>query len=56
MNSHSEPDPAVDLRGILTKNVGGLDLNWVRKESDEAGLDQQRLDDFAQLVQDFYVT
>ena len=45
-----------DIRGILTKNAGGLDLDWVRREADEAGLDQQRLDDFAQLVQDFYVT
>ena len=45
-----------DIRGILTKNVGALDLDWVRREADEAGLDQQRLDDFEQLVQDFYVT
>ena len=45
-----------DIRGILTKNAGGLNLDWVRSEADEAGLDQQRLDDFEQLVQDFYVT
>lgn len=45
-----------DIRGILTKNAGGLDLDWVRKEADEAGFDQQRLDDFEQLVVDFYVT
>jgi hypothetical protein len=44
-----------DIRGILTKNVGGLDLDWVRREAAEVGLDQQRLDDFDQLVQDFYV-
>ncbi|MDH3718397.1 MAG: nucleotidyltransferase [Planctomycetota bacterium] len=43
-----------DIRGILTKNVGGLDLDWVRKEAGEAGLDQQRLDNFEQLVKDFY--
>ena len=45
-----------DIRGILTKNTGGLDLDWVRREATEAGLDQQRLDDFEQLVQDFYMT
>lgn len=43
-----------DIRGILTKNAGGLDLDWVRREADEVGLDQQRLVDFEQLVQDFY--
>ena len=45
-----------DIRGILTKNTGGLDLHWVRKEANEAGLDQQRRNAFEQLVQDFYVT
>ncbi len=45
-----------DIRGILTKNVGGLDLDWVRSQAAAVGLDQQRLDDFEQLVQEFYVT
>lgn len=44
-----------DIRGILTKNAGMLDLDWVRREADEAGLDEQRLDDFEQLVRDFYI-
>jgi hypothetical protein len=43
-----------DIRGILTKNAGELDLDWVRREASYAGLDQQRLDDFEQLVKDFY--
>ena len=45
-----------DIRGILTKNAGGLDLDWVRREAAELGLDQQRRDDFEELVQDFYLT
>jgi hypothetical protein len=45
-----------DIRAILTRNAGGLDLDWVRREAAQAGLDQQRLDDFEQLVQEFYLT
>lgn len=45
-----------DIRGILTKNTGGLDLDWVRTEAAQLGLDQQRLSEFEQLVQDFYQT
>jgi hypothetical protein len=43
-----------DIRGILTKNAGELELDWVRSEAGEAGLDQQRLEDFELLVKDFY--
>jgi hypothetical protein len=45
-----------DIRGILTKNAGGLDLDWVRREADAVGLDQERLDEFQQLVQQFYIS
>jgi len=44
-----------DIRGILIKNTGQLDLDWVRRAANETGLDQQRLNDFDQLVQDFYL-
>ncbi len=33
-----------------------LDLDWVRKEATEIGLEQQRLDEFEQLVLDFFLT
>lgn len=45
-----------DIRGILTKNAGGLDLEWVRQEATGTGLDQQRLDSFEQFVSDFYLS
>jgi hypothetical protein len=45
-----------DIRGILTKNAGALDLDWVRREAAELGLEEQRLGDFEQLVQSFYRT
>lgn len=69
MNSHNGQEPTVDLRVTTTLSqvvdvldaqgaqyalIGGLELDWVRREADEAGLDQQRLDDFEQLVTDFY--
>ena len=43
-----------DIRGMLVKNAGLLDLDWVRNEAVEAGLNQQRLDEFEELIRDFY--
>ena len=45
-----------DIRGILLKNAGRLDLAWVRSGAAEVGLDQQRLNDFEQLMRDYYHT
>lgn len=45
-----------DMRGILTKNAGCLDLDWVRGEAAQVGVEKQRLADFEQLVQDFYLS
>jgi hypothetical protein len=43
-----------DIRGILLANANQIDLNWVRKESRQAGLPNERLEAFEALVCDFY--
>lgn len=45
-----------DIRGILLANAQHLDLEWVRKEARDAGIDQRRLQEFESLVSEFHVS
>ena len=45
-----------DIRGLLLANANQLDLDWVRTEARQAGIDNERLDAFESLVREFYVS
>jgi hypothetical protein len=44
-----------DIRGILLANANRLDLDWVRDEARQAGIDLDRMNEFESLVEEFYV-
>jgi len=45
-----------DIRGILAANQKRLDLEWVRSEFRNTGLPSKVLDEFENMVKDFYET